>query len=200
MLQKNDSHAFVKLGVQFHDSLPACCYNQRFITLPCVHYFMKYRISTLFFLIFVMSGYTGVCVAADPIDEQRALAGFILKPPIFNFLDCENDGTIEKGEVDEHFPQVFFIYDKDRSRDLSRSEYVSSTHPEDKALQARIFKLMDSNGDNLVSTTEYRLYFYQIIDSADINSDGEVSLQELAQLQSPSAQAISENDNINAKP
>ena len=99
---------------------------------------------------------------------------------MFDILDCTNQGFIEAGEVDEHFPVLFNHFDKDLDRFLERAEYVGSGDTEQARLEARMFDDMDTNSDNRVSTREFRAQAIRLIDVVDYDGDGEITPEELA--------------------
>ncbi len=107
------------------------------------------------------------------------LARFLLVP-VFDILDCTNQGFIEAGEVDEHFPVLFNHFDKDLDRSLERKEYVRSRDAGQARLEARMFDDMDTNSDDRVSAREYRAQVIHLIAAVDYDGDGEVTPEELA--------------------
>ena len=136
----------------------------------------------------VLLSHPGVVSASEALPASPAapatigdddLARFLLLP-VFDILDCTNQGFIEAGEVDEHFPVLFNHFDKDFDRYLARSEYVGSRDSEQALLQARMFDAMDTNSDGVVSTREYRAQVIRLIAAVDYDGDGEVTPEELA--------------------
>lgn len=108
--------------------------------------------------------------------RQQASAFLV---PVFDILDCTDQGFIESGEVDEHFAQVFNPMDRNRSRSLSRSEYLRYGSAETLSLREAAFDGIDTDRDQSVSALEFRSYLFQIIEIADTDGDGEVTREEL---------------------
>ncbi|MEM1092826.1 MAG: hypothetical protein AAGB27_04595 [Pseudomonadota bacterium] len=111
--------------------------------------------------------------------SEQELAAFLLYP-MFDVLDCTQQGFIEAAEVDEHLAFLFTPLDRDRSMALTPNEYVLAKTPEDRVRQELIFARADSNGDRRLTVAEYRLRLIDLIDAADDNGDGEVTRSELA--------------------
>ena len=44
----------------------------------------------------------------------------------FHTLDCEGVGVVEPDEISEHFAQVYFYHDLDRSRKINREEFIAT--------------------------------------------------------------------------
>ncbi len=101
--------------------------------------------------------------------------------PIFDLLDCTDQGYIEAGEVDEHFPSLFGYHDKNRDFRLSRREYLSRVDDAKARLDLLLFKRMDEDKDDSVTTFEYRGEVMSLIRSMDADGDGETTLEELSQ-------------------
>jgi hypothetical protein len=111
---------------------------------------------------------------AKPFADERAAALHFIKPA-FPILDCTDTGSIEQGEVDEHFFNLFFSLDADRSRSISLQEYIRAAYDSTPEKEGFIFDLIDTDGNGAVSTREYRQHLFTAIDLADENGDGEVT-------------------------
>lgn len=114
---------------------------------------------------------------AEP--SERELARFLLTP-VFDILDCTQQGFIEAGEVDEHLSFMFTPLDRDQSMAITPDEFVLASRSEDRRMQEAVFSLADQNADGRLTVMEYRIRLMSMINSADDNGDGEVTQQELA--------------------
>ena len=110
--------------------------------------------------------------------EERVQALLVLEP-IFDVLDCTQQGHIESGEVDEHFFHLFAPYDPDRKQWASKQSFVKAGKPAERLVEKAEFAAMDVNGDGKVSAKEYRDRILHLIEVADSNGDGEVTMEEL---------------------
>ena len=138
----------------------------------------KYLLVILFILCVGSSGADNYKATSSGSSEIHAAALHFLKP-IFSYLDCEDDGTIEKVDVEDHFFQIFLYVDRDRSLTIAKDEYLNSVAKPAIDIDHLIFQLMDANTNGRVSTTEFRRHTIAAIDAADINKDGEVTEAEV---------------------
>jgi hypothetical protein len=118
----------------------------------------------------------------SPFSNQYSAAVHFIQP-LFSVLDCEKVGEIEKGEIDEHFHELFFFADRDQSRTITLPEYSHSVSHSTAQQDQYIFVQMDANADGVVDPNEFQIYLNRSIDAADLNQDGSVTEQE-AQLHS----------------
>lgn len=123
-------------------------------------------------------------------DEHKSLvltpleaAAYFLNP-LFSTIDCEAQGVIEDGDVDEHFSSLFFYNDRDQSRSILQSEFLRARPKESEADSLFVFTLMDSNGDKIVDPREYRQYISVAIKTADKDNNGELYYEELVDAES----------------
>lgn len=104
----------------------------------------------------------------------------VLLGPFFGTLDCDQQGYIDGGQVDEHFSQLFAPYDLDRSRTLTRNEYLAISPPGPlRERREQLFAAGDRDGDGLSSANEYRRHLHEALQTADGDRNGEVTRQEL---------------------
>lgn len=110
-------------------------------------------------------------------NDQAAAVHFMKSK--FSIMDCSDMGIISKGEVDEHFYDLFYAINKSRSLSISRDELQGSLYDSNDAQVSYIFELMDSNLDRVVSTKEFRSFMFTAIDLLDTNKNGEVTLADV---------------------
>ena len=146
----------------------------RRLGLPRMRSTMKRRWPTFTAcLFFCVSG----AAVAEQVDER--VQALLVLEPIFDVLDCTQQGHIESGEVDEHFFHLFAPYDPDRKQWASKHSFVKASEPAERLLEEAEFAAMDADGDEKVSVKEYRDRILHLIRVADGNGDGEVTMEEL---------------------
>ncbi len=120
-----------------------------------------------------------VCGAAAAEDVDERVQALLVLEPIFDVLDCTQQGHIESGEVDEHFFHLFAPYDPDRKQWAAKQSFVKASEPAERQVEEAEFAAMDVDGDEKVSVKEYRDRILHLIRVADGNGDGEVTMEEL---------------------
>ncbi|MGF1455091.1 MAG: hypothetical protein ACFB6R_06895 [Alphaproteobacteria bacterium] len=111
-----------------------------------------------------------------PVATAAGLAG------VYYVLDCTNEGAIGVGEASEHGGTLFRRMDLDRSRKLSREEYLAFVHESLASIRNAYFDEMDLDGDGLVHHIDYLKHLQKLILDADINKDGDASWKEILTL------------------
>src|SRR5690606_3536783 len=86
---------------------------------------------------------------------------------------------VAKGEVDEHFYDMFYAINKSRSLSINKDELQGSLYGSNDAQVSYIFELMDSNLDSIVTTKEFRSFMFTAIDLVDTNKNGEITLADV---------------------
>ena len=94
---------------------------------------------------------------------------------LFYPLDCDMDGVIDPGEVDEHISQLWLPIDGDRSRTLSPKEYAMTHRTLDAKSDAVLFADADANHDGVVGVDEFRAHVKRMIRLLDTDGDREIS-------------------------
>lgn len=105
--------------------------------------------------------------------------------PVFDILDCDRQDMIDRGQVDEHFGQLFAPRDTDRSHTLSLGEFVSGTRGALRKRRELAFGTADQNADGQLTADEFTAHLYGLLDAADSNKDGSVTRQELVATRGP---------------
>lgn len=114
----------------------------------------------------------------EPFADDRAAAVHILQP-FFPILDCGDAGLISKGEVDDHFFQLFYFLDKRRSVSIRQEDLEHALFASSKEQVAYLFKMMDQNANGIVAPNEFRDFMYKAIDLADTENKGEITLADV---------------------
>lgn len=114
--------------------------------------------------------------AATPFADDRGHAAFFVRP-FFDIMDCNSEGAIDTSEVDDHFHQIFFSHDRNRSKSISLSEFALFSP--DRAKSLYLFERIDNNSDKMLTAKEYRQHMIAAIKLADRDGDGELSRQEV---------------------
>lgn len=116
-------------------------------------------------------------VSAEEFSPRESALYFMT--PAFHTLDCEGVGSFDEGHVEEHGPQIFFQYDRDRNRKITESEFVNRWKDERASLRAAIYAAMDLDANKLVTPNELRAYALKATKLLDQDHDGEVTLAEM---------------------
>lgn len=115
----------------------------------------------------------------DPAFTNEVEAAQHFLKPIFSILDCEGEGEVEPGEVDEHFSGLFFYVDRDLDKNITEEELVSSAHHSHPSKERYLFALMDTDRNGVVSGSEFRNYLIHAVSVADHNQDGMLTPDEV---------------------
>jgi len=131
-------------------------------------------------LLTLLLGASGTSLAEDSkgFANDRAAAVHFLRP-MFSIMDCEGMGVIGKGEVDEHFFELFYALTERGSFSIAREEVERSIPDSNDAQIEHIFGMMDQSDNGVVSTKEFRSFMFTVLDLADAAKKGEVTLADV---------------------
>lgn len=129
--------------------------------------------------IVVVSATLAACTAQPKTQSEQQMLARQTLLPMFEILDCTDEGHLEAGEIAEHISQIFLPFDRDRSRSLSPTEFSRASRFSDAALAKAGFSMSDANADGAVSSQEFSGYLERLIDVLDADSNGELTLAEL---------------------
>ena len=99
-------------------------------------------------------------------------------PKVFAKLDSNSDGKITLAEIQPKAENRFLKYDGDKNGDVTTAEIDAALH---KALETRrrqILKKMDADTSGSVSKAELDRFIANLVQTADADGDGGVSLDE----------------------
>jgi Ca2+-binding EF-hand superfamily protein len=100
----------------------------------------------------------------------------------FQAHDRDHDGYLTADEVIGYEMKVFKRMDRDGSGRLREDEYCSGIPPANTAEVSRChnrFTHIDTNGDGYITPDEVTDFYRLVLQTADQNGDGKVSLDEL---------------------
>lgn len=109
-----------------------------------------------------------------------AVAAAMTLNPVFDLFDCDRTGAIDSGQIDEHIFEVFRPSDRDRSHELSFSEFSRTVPRATEGVIHRLFQQADTNGNTTLSVKEFHRHLSVMLVLVDINHDGDVTRQELS--------------------
>ncbi len=121
---------------------------------------------------------SGNSVPPDAADE-REQARFLIEP-IFDLLDCGDEGYVQAGEVDEHLGELHRALGMARQYHENVNPGLSDTERNDLIrIESALRDDMDADGDDYVTKLEYRVRLIHLIHASDVDGDGEVTRDEL---------------------
>lgn len=104
---------------------------------------------------------------------------------IFQLLDSDGNGVIDRAEWRDRKMLIFYVRDSDRDLQLTPAELAG--------IPSAVFKAADLNGDGLLSGFEFNQAKFTDFEAVDLNHDGVVLFEEFSEaldrLQHPSEPA-----------
>ena len=94
---------------------------------------------------------------------------------IFEIVDANKDGLVDRTEFRLNKMDVFFSRDKNKDRHLSREELSN--------MGGATFSAVDKDGDNLMSAFEFNQADISKFKAVDLNNDGSITFDEFVAFQ-----------------
>lgn len=102
---------------------------------------------------------------------------------LFERLDLDGDGAVDRAELDRFRQARFLEADADRSGAITREEMRAAAERRAVRMARRIFARMDRDGDGLVARAEYDAVsagrMSRVFERFDGNRDGRVTRAEI---------------------
>ena len=90
---------------------------------------------------------------------------------VFNLVDRNGDGNIDRAELTNRKMAVFFLHDQDQDSRLSHEEF-------DGIVNDQTFAAFDSNGDGFISGFEFNQSELTKFETVDANGDNSIIFEE----------------------
>ena len=97
---------------------------------------------------------------------------------VFTTIDADGDGSLSQAEIDKLRNDRHAAYDANGDGNLDLDEFAGlwqeTTHP----LTVRIFQMLDTDGDAIITRAEYDRPLADIVTRFDRNGDGGLSISD----------------------
>ncbi len=97
---------------------------------------------------------------------------------ISDAIDTDRDGKLTQAEIDRLRDEHHVTHDANGDGDLSLDEFAGLWYEITRPLTVRAFQMLDTDGNAIVTRTEYDRPFTGIVERFDRNDDGSLSLRD----------------------
>ena len=97
---------------------------------------------------------------------------------IFETVDADIDGKLTQAEIDRFRNDRHAAHDANGDGNLSLEEFAGLWHETTRPLTVRAFQMLDTDGDAVVTRTEYDRPFAGIVERLDRDRDGGLSMKD----------------------
>ena len=97
---------------------------------------------------------------------------------IFDSIDADGDGKLTQAEIDKVRNERHDAHDAESDGLLSLDEFASLWNEVTRPITVRVFQVLDTDGDAVVTRSEYDRPFANIVELLDRNGDGALSLSD----------------------
>ena len=106
--------------------------------------------------------------------DKGSLAATALE--VFDSVDADGNGTLSQAEIDQVRNDRHAAHDADRDGNLELEEFAGLWHETTRPFTVRVFQMLDTDGDAIVTRAEYDRPLAGIVARLDRNGDGRLSL------------------------
>ena len=97
---------------------------------------------------------------------------------MFDSIDADGDGKLTQAEIDRLRNDRHGTHDTDGDGSLSLEEFAGLWHETTHPLTVRVFQMLDTDGDAVVSRAEYDRPLAGIVERLDRDGDGGLSMRD----------------------
>ena len=97
---------------------------------------------------------------------------------MFDSIDADGDGTLTQAEIDKARNDRHAVHDADGDGNLSLEEFAGLWHETTRPLTVRVFQMLDTDGDAVVTRAEYDRPLAGIVEWLDRDGDGGLSMRD----------------------
>ena len=108
--------------------------------------------------------------------DKGSLAATALE--VFDSVDANGDGTLSQAEIDRARNDRRAAHDANRDGNLGLEEFAGLWHETTRPFTVRVFQMLDTDGDAVITRAEYDRPLAGIVARLDRNGDGGLSLRD----------------------
>ena len=97
---------------------------------------------------------------------------------MFDSIDADGDGMLTQAEIDKVRNDRHGAYDADGDGNLSLEEFAGVWHETTRPLTVRAFQMLDTDGNAVITRSEYDRPLVNIVKRLDRNDDGALSMSD----------------------
>ena len=97
---------------------------------------------------------------------------------MFDAADADGDGKLTQAEIDRVFNDRHAAHDADGDGNLGLEEFEGLWHETTRPLTVRVFQMLDSDGDAVITRMEYDRPLAGIVERLDRDGDGGLSMKD----------------------
>ena len=97
---------------------------------------------------------------------------------MFEAVDADGDGRLTQAEIDKALDDRHAAHDANGDGNLSLEEFAGLWHETTRPLTVRVFQMLDTDGDAIVTRTEYDRPLAGIVERLDRDRDGSLSMRD----------------------